>query len=213
MNISAELLKTDLDQCSELYKELGLCIYGEQLVQDEKLAIWVNRLANYKGFIRNNSIGSNGESGDYLVAEGSSTFKLLDGLVDLYNNCIPIMKKITGEKIVPSPYPMSIVNAKIYQEDGSQGVHYDTNPTSCLLFVSDGAPLNIQLLNGEWVDINPIPGCIAVFQGRKCLHRVPPSDGPQFRVTIPMNYYFENDTWRPEWIDEAVYSNKDYVSA
>ena len=56
-------------------------------------------------------------------------------------------------------------------------------------------------------------GCIAVFKGRECLHRVPALNKPQFRVTIPMNYYFEDDVWRPEWVDEAIYLNKDYVSA
>lgn len=213
MNTSVELLKSDLQECAKLYKNIGFCLYGQQLISDDILAKWTNELANFNGFIFNDAVGSSGEKGEYYVADGPSTFKLLEGLEELYKDCIPVMEQITGEKIIPSPYELSIVNAKVYKDTGSQGAHYDTQPTSCLLFVSHGAPLNIQLLDGTWVDIDPVPGCIAVFKGRECLHRVPALNSPQFRVTIPMNYYFENDVWRPEWIDEAIYLNKDYVSA
>jgi hypothetical protein len=210
---SHQLLKTDIKECSDLYQNLGFCIYGEQLVPDTTLALWTNKLINYNNFIRNTAVGSSGEVGDYLVLDGNQTFDLLGGLKDLYDSLPPIIEQISCKKILPSPYPLSVVNAKVYKSNGCQGAHFDTNPISCLLFVSDGAPLNIQLLNGEWVDINPVPGCIAIFQGRKCLHRVPPSDSPQFRVTIPMNYYHPDDMWRPEWIDEAIYLNKDYSNA
>lgn len=213
MPTSVELSKSNLQDCAKLYEEIGFCIYNKQLVSDEILATWTNSLANFDGFIFNDAVGSTGEKGEYYVADGPSTFKLLDGLKELYDKCIPIMESITNKKIVPSPYELSIVNAKVYKDTGGQGAHLDTQPTTCLLFVSYGAPLNIQLLDGTWINIDPVPGRIAIFQGRKCLHRVPILNKPQFRVTIPMNYYFDDDLWRPEWIDEAIYLNKDYVSA
>lgn len=213
MNSLVELLSSNLDKCSDLYKNLGFCIYEKQLVDDQTLACWINNLSNYNKFIFNDAMGSMGEKGEYYVTDGPSTFEILDGLDEVYSSCIPILESISNKKIIESPYPLSKVNAKVYKDTGSQGLHFDTNPISCLLFVSYGAPLNIQLLNGQWIDIDPLPGYIAVFDGRKCMHRVPPSDTPQFRVTIPMNYYFDDDFWRPDWIDEAIYSNKDYVSA
>lgn len=213
MNIYRELLKPDLSDCKDVFDRLGLCIYGEQLVQDDVLVGWTHKLTQFNGFIHNTSVGSMGEQGDYLVVDGEQTFELLDGLTALYEEFKPIVSFVGGKDVVSSPYPLSIVNAKVYRQGASQGLHYDTQPITCLLFVSHGAPLEIQLLNGEWVTIHPIPGHIAIFQGRECAHRVARSEDPQFRVTVPMNYYYEDDLWRPDWIDDAVYKNQDFVSA
>ncbi|MGW8182251.1 MAG: hypothetical protein ACWGQW_26275 [bacterium] len=211
MSTSKASWKTDHLNVEEFNRD-GFTIVKD-VVPQELLESWVDSLRTYNGYIHNDAIGSMGERGNYLVADGPTSFSRLVGLEAVYGYCQKIVSNIVGRDVISSPYPLSIVNVKIYEEDGCQGAHYDSQPITCLLFVTEGAPLEIQYLNGSWHKIAPVPGAIAIFQGRQMLHRVPPGSPDQYRVTIPMNYYFEDDTYRPEGLDDAIYGNKDFEDA
>ena len=201
-----------IDLRTEEFNRNGFTIV-EDVVPEGLLEIWVDSLKSYNGYIHNDAIGSMGERGNYLVADGPTSFSRLVALDAVYDRCQRIVSGVIGKEVISSPYPLSIVNVKIYESDGCQGLHYDSQPITCLLFVTEGAPLEIQYLDGTWHKVWPVPGAIAIFKGREMLHRVPPGDPDQYRVTIPMNYYFEDDTYRPEGLDEAIYGNKDFEDA
>lgn len=212
MNTSKELLTTSLEHAVLDYEEFGVCLV-EYAASLELMDEWA-RILEYHcdEFICNDSIGSMGERGNYLVLDGPRTRKWLPEVEILYDKFKDWGSYIVGKQAVFSPYELSAINAKVYPPEwGCQGLHYDTQPFTCLLYVTGGAPTQIQLLNGEWMDIEPIAGTVAFFQGREMQHRVP--SGPEFRATVPFNFYFEDDMERPEWIDAAVYENKDFRSA
>jgi len=214
MSTSRELLTTSLEQAAHDYETLGICLVADgaplELMQE-----WENTLRyGCNKFIRNDAMGSMEEAGDYLILDGPNTRATLKGVGEIYTKFRDWSSLIIREQAMYSPYPLSEMNAKVYPDTwGKQGLHYDSQPFTCLLYVNEGAPTQIKLLTGEWVDIDPIPGAVAFFHGREMEHRVLTGTPGSFRVTVPFNYYLEDDYERPSWIDEAIYMNKDYVSA
>ena len=149
---------------------------------------------------------------------GRSHYEILDGLVveryfpELTGWCHAVRwlaQQIVGAEVILSPYPRSAINVSIYRRvDSSQGWHYDTNPVSALLYLTDGGQPTEFAMNDSLFRLYPRTGSLALFRGRHLLHRVPP--GPQLRITCPINLYHPNDTNRPDWVDRLVYENIDF---
>jgi len=162
--------------------------------------------------IKRNTFGSQGEYANYGLYDGFVSCEIVPELINQYRELARVTSAISGRDLVPSPHQISGVNVRVYEEGGCEGLHYDTNPMSMLVFVSNGSPLQIEI-NGTYVDVDPIPGHLAVFEGHKMLHRVPDGAPGDFRVSVPMNVYERGDTFRPHWIDKGLYENTDYSGA
>lgn len=211
MNTLEELWTDSDEKARKLFNEYGIFLTNSFISERwaERLAVEARR-SPYK--IRNDAVGSLGERGRYWVIPGPRVREIWPDVEMEYRIMRSYAQAVLPEKeVILSPYEMSDINFKIYNKRDSQGLHYDSQPVSALLFLTEGAPLEIQLMTGEWVEVLPYPCLIAIFNGREMKHRVP--EGDVERVTMPFNLYFEDDQYRPDWIDEAIYNNKDYVNA
>jgi hypothetical protein len=125
------------------------------------------------------------------------------------------VEAVVCREIIRSPYPRSAVNVKIYRAPGgTQGWHRDTNAVTALLYLTDdGHPTVVENLRGEEEEIPHEAGDLLLMQGRRCRHWVPPMspDTPN-RLSVPLNLYHPDDTWRPEGIDDVVYGSDEPMS-
>jgi hypothetical protein len=158
------------------------------------------------------------EGGAYRHAllEGETVRRCLPELYGFYLGLPLSVEAIVCRPIVLSPYPRSAVNVKFYEAPGGeQGWHRDTNAVTALLYLTDdGHPTVVENLRGEVEDIGHQPGDLLLMQGRRCRHHVPPmSPGTPARLTVPLNLYHPDDTWRPEAIDSLVYGPEKSASA
>lgn len=210
MNTS-DLLTSSIAKARCLYAQHGFVIVDNPLLTIEEEDHILENCQRFSDWIVRDSMGSMGERANYLLADYEATRRhLVPWADDLYQRAQGIVSDVIDELAICSPYKRSSVNTRLYLTGGAEGLHLDTNPISCLLFVSHGAPLQIQLLTGEWVKVRPIAGRVAVFQGRRMPHRVP-IWGEQFRVSMPLNFYTLDDLDRPEWID-GMYENRDAIA-
>lgn len=159
------------------------------------------------GILREGTSSGGGHS-KYWVLDGSVCHHLFPGLFDWYWAQIPLLSKIAGRQTIVSPFLRSAINVKIYEGDCEQGWHYDTNPFSAILYLSEGgAPTTVRDQQDYVWDFEPQPGRLLLMKGRDLLHRV--DQGDKTRVTAVLNYYHPDDCERPEWIDRAIYGNED----
>lgn len=213
MNTLKELWTDNDKEAKEYFDKYGIFL-GNSFIS----LGWATKMANFAKVdvhrVRNDAVGSLGERGKYWVISGPNVRKIWpeSDLKVEYDWFVQLAQAVSGDrKVIKSPYSLSDVNFKVYGPGDTQGVHYDSQPLSALLFLTNGSPLEIKLLTGEWVKIDPQPCMYAIFKGREMPHRVLP--GETTRVSMPFNLYYEDDQDRPDWIDEAIYSNKDYVDA
>jgi hypothetical protein len=146
---------------------------------------------------------------------GWSRYALLDGyavqdhypeLMAIYQDQAMRLSEELDREVITSPYPQSAVNIKIYGPDTCQGWHYDSQPLTCLLYLTHGAATEVQQPEGV-MQVLPEPGAMLIMEGRRMLHRVLENTGTDPRLTVPFNYYYPHDTYRPPEMDQAIYQN------
>ena len=125
-----------------------------------------------------------------------------------YQILVPMLKAITGEAVIQSPYLKSRVLGVSYNRAGDcQGYHRDTQPITALLYVEGaemGAGTELHDFQGAAHVLAPPNGSLLVMQGRHIRHcSLALAKGR--KIVLPMNYYTEQDTWRPKSLDSDDY--------
>jgi hypothetical protein len=154
----------------------------------------------------------------YPSRGGRSLHEILDGfvvqecfpeLLDLYSKARGLAEQIVEKPVLLSPHVRSGVNIRVYRyADSEDGWHYDTNPLSALLYLTEGGePTQFRMPDETLLNIYPSPGLLTLFNGRNLLHHVP--RGGQLRITCPFNLYYPDDITRPDYIDKVLFENSD----
>lgn len=105
---------------------------------------------------------------------------------------------------IESPYVRSKFSAKVYPEGGEQGWHYDSNPITFLLYLSEGEGGETEFMPGpQTFTLVPKKGRAVMFEGRTLWHRSKPTKSE--KISCSWNFYRTGDVWRPEGMDELVY--------
>jgi len=161
---------------------------------------------------RRDGMSSGGGRSIYDVLDGFVVNKFLPELIGWYEATRWFLEELVGRDVILSPFPRSAVNVNVYRPPlTGVGWHFDTNPLSVLLYLSEGnSPTEFQLADDRVLNVTPHLGDMLVFLGRKIRHQVPLGSG--LRITCPLNYYHPDDCSRPEWIDRAIYENSDFHS-
>lgn len=159
--------------------------------------------------------------GRYLhyIFEGSDVRRHFPELGVLYRAILPVVAAITSQDVVLSPHQRSDVNIKCYPPGGGTlGQHFDTNGITVLLFLTTNqeAPLRMQIPrwhpldkdSTEGRDVYAEAGSLLVMKGREVLHGCVPTVLER-KMTVILNYYVRDDTWRDEGFDDFVYDGKD----
>jgi hypothetical protein len=143
------------------------------------------------------------------IANALSSYKILPEIFGIYESLPSYLSELTGRQVITSPYEKSTVTLKIYDKpNDQQGWHKDTNAFTALLILTDTGPgygTEIEGIDGNVFNLENEAGDLWLMYGRELRHRVPPIPEGKWRVTVPMNYYFSDDTWRPEGMDDLVY--------
>lgn len=212
---SSTLLTGSIERCKQLYELFEFAIYEEPILTPEEcLRIECDvRWADPSLFIQRDSIGSRGEHAFFRLMDADAAVKVAPELFDRYQRVANVCSHIVGREVITSPHWRSSINLRAYRVGETEGLHTDTNPLSALVFISEGSPLQIEI-DGRMVDVDPVPGHLAVFHGNVMPHRVPaPQRSDALRITAPMNVYYPGETDRPAWIDRLCYENMSYEDA
>lgn len=150
-----------------------------------------------------------GEPTHHGILNGPQVRKVLPELFGWYELGVLVLSYLVDRPVITSPYGGSAVSLKVYDRPGDcQGWHYDTNPLTALLILTetDGDyGTEVQMRDGSTMCLRNEPGDLWVMLGRELKHRVLPLPEGKVRVTVPLNYYHPDDTWRPEGMDARVY--------
>ncbi len=152
-----------------------------------------------------------GEKCDYRILEADQLTQIVPVLDLLYSRWREPLSDLLGENVLCSPWRRSSINANIYGSDENEcGLHTDSNPLTILLSLTDGEPLEFCGGLGVLEKHHVAPGRALIFNGKAHAHRV--SGGPlnANRITLPFNYYTEDDCSRPDGWDDHVYGNKNF---
>jgi len=151
------------------------------------------------------------EGGAYhhAIADAEGVREILPELFGFYHGACVWLSYITGREVVTSPYGRSAITLKVYDRPGDgQGWHRDTNALTALLVLTDTDGDYGTLVEGrnrEHFHVRNKAGDLWLMYGRELRHMVPPVSEGVFRVTVPLNYYFTDDLWRPEDADAMIY--------
>jgi len=123
-----------------------------------------------------------------------------------YDALLPLVRDITNEDAILSPYFKSRVLALIYEKGDRGGIHRDTQPIAALAYMTTpkGGGTTATLFDGTTVSVPCKAGSILFMQGRHVRHGSDEVLGG-VKVALPMNYYTTMDTWRPETLDREDY--------
>ncbi|MQY22301.1 2OG-Fe(II) oxygenase [Nocardia macrotermitis] len=153
---------------------------------------------------------------DYRLLTGDDIAEHLPWLFELHRTSFHrIAEEISGMSLDPDNAVTSAVNVNIL-DPGGDGYewHLDSNPVTALLFLSthteeDGGRLELRPTDREPLSVTPCAGTLAVFDARRCPHRVsPPTQG--LRISAPMNYFITGQPrHRPDDLDAALYNHND----
>lgn len=199
-----------LDVHRHLYEHSGWTLIPEAFPPTEALVIERRALEAIVDFgIFKEGTASGGGHSKYWVLDGMNCLAEFPRLFDWYEAQHVLVEEIVGRKIVLSPWLRSAINIKVYKGNrNGQGWHYDTNPVSAVLNLSDsGAPIILRDIQSAVLDVQPQAGQLLLMQGREVFHSVEESD--ETRVTAVFNYYHPDDCERPDWIDRAIYENQE----
>lgn len=147
----------------------------------------------------------------HWVCDGSVVAVHFGELVEWYESQVDMLSAVWQRQVVLSPYAESAVTVKVYGEGDSQGAHYDTNPLTVLGYLADSTAATVfQAGHGETdhLRVAPRAGAVVSFLGREHLHWVEPVPAGERRVSVSYNYYFDDDLWRPDGIDDLIYGEK-----
>ena len=149
---------------------------------------------------------------NYRLLTGDDIAEHLPWLIDLYQKqFLEIAQQFSGCDLVVDESITSAVNINILPPD-ERGYewHVDSNPVTGVLFLSshvhdEGGCLELRTADDHLLSIEPLAGTFAVFDARRCPHRVStPKEG--LRISAPMNYFVpEEGRQRPADLDNALY--------
>lgn len=143
------------------------------------------------------------------IASAQDSYRILPEIFGIYESLTTYLSDLTGREVITSPYEKSTVTLKVYDKpNDQQGWHKDTNAFTALLVLTDTVGnygTEIERTDGTVFNLENEAGDLWLMYGREIRHRVPPIPEGKWRVTVPMNYYFSDDTWRPEGMDDLVY--------
>lgn len=160
--------------------------------------------------------------GRYLhhIFKGEDVRQHLPELTTTYHSLLPLVSMVTCSDVVVSPYPRSDINIKVYPPGGGTlGEHFDTNGITVLLFLTTNreAPLRMKIPRAHpsrkepWIErrsIHAEAGSVLLMRGREVLHDCEPTVTEQ-KITVVMNFYRRDDTWRPAQFDSFAYDGVD----
>jgi hypothetical protein len=125
---------------------------------------------------------------------------------------LELAQKAVGRELVPSQRERSAININMHDFLGSRyDWHVDSNPVTGLLFAStlresDGGSLVFDDGDGCETSFCPERGRFLVFDARRTPHTVTPLTRPLCRLSIPMNFFFEDEPEeRPADLDAFLY--------
>lgn len=204
---------TTLDNYRDEFAERGLCLVRESINCDVALE-WAERacaLAEKRVDREPREVKCLDEGGarNHAISDAVATAQSHPELFGFYEVSRLWLSHITQRDVVCSPYQRSAITLKVYDRPGDgQGWHKDTNALTCLLILTEtdgNYGTEIEERDGTHLNLRNLPGDCLVMAGRELRHMVPPLPKGKFRVTVPMNYYFTDDLWRPDWADDMVY--------
>lgn len=209
MLTSERFLSSKIEVCADLYRDAGFTILDVPCLEESTLEGILRNCGAFDDWIQRDSVGGLGDHAHFDVLDGPRTRAVAPALFGFYELAVPVVSRIVGREVIVSPYARSGVNIRRYRTGDAEGLHCDTQPISVLMFLTEGAPLEIETKWGDAL-IDPIPNRVAVFHGREMPHRVRAPEGEQCRIVAPLNYYFPDDIERPDWIDKLIYENVPY---
>ena len=155
------------------------------------------------------SVGPDGGRTRDSVLDGYAVAERLPILTGIYHGLTPFLRIPFAREVIPSPYPRSGVNVLDYPPGGTMEPHRDTNPVQAVLHLNDdyeGGRLVLNPDGGPQASVKLATGELLVFPGRLVEHSVEEIvSGHRFVVTF--NYYYPDDTWRPDWVDATIYDD------
>lgn len=148
----------------------------------------------------------------YHLVTGDMVAILIPWLDCLYRNEFKhIAAQVAGCPVYCSKTLINTININILNRNGQRYErHVDSNPLTGLLFVTTTAEDGGGALKFEFPDrvirIAPIAGTVLYFSATDVPHAVEPLSATEPRISIPMNYYFEEDSQdRPSGLDYILY--------
>ena len=167
-----------------------------------------NRIERESSEVKNLSEGGAYHHG---IATGQESYDILPEIFGVYEALTMYLTELTGRQVITSPYENSTVTLKVYDKpNDQQSWHKDTNAFTALLILTDTVGnygTEIEGIDGRVFNLENEAGDLWLMYGRELRHRVPAMPKDKWRVTVPMNYYFVDDIWRPGDMDEMVYGN------
>jgi hypothetical protein len=147
----------------------------------------------------------------YQLLDGVAVEQELPWLGELYRGPLAALaSKAAGRPMVASKSIESGINVNILSGPGGRyELHYDSNPLTGLLFVTDhdeasGGQLQFKL-DGHNLNLDPHCGTFITFDARWLPHAVTPLTRDSLRITAPMNFYIEGEDQRPAGLDDYLY--------
>jgi hypothetical protein len=207
-------VSTTLDEYRREFQTMG-CVLVPHVVPPQVAMEWADRATS----AASNRVDRE-DSGDavaldeggayhHAIADGLEVQKILPELYGFYEGACLWLSYITGRSVITSPYPRSAVTLKVYDRPGDgQGWHRDTNALTALLILTDTDGDYGTLVEGrnlKQFNVRNHAGDLWMMYGRELRHMVPPLPDGVVRVTVPLNYYFTDDVWRPEDADGMIY--------
>lgn len=210
-----ELLILSADERAELHRTGLVVIPGRfdgshQLDAARRVAAQGERVARDAGEPLPGLLDGGGAY-SYRAADADAVEEGLPDFAAWYRAQPVALTSAFGRDVVVSPYPRSAFTLKLYGPGDQQGWHYDTNPVTVLLWLTSSPPegaLEVRDRTGEVRRVAPRAGSILLMWGRELWHRVLPQPERAERIMVALNYYFADDTWRPEGIDSLIYAGQ-----
>lgn len=155
---------------------------------------------------------SSSEGADVLVVDGEIIAKKLTWLESLYKNeLLELANRGFNNKYTTSNSIQNGININYLKGANARYEwHVDSNPLTGILYATthnqgDGGELIFDV-NGDVQILYPSKGLFILFDAREIPHTVMPLKVNTFRISVPMNFYFENEEQkRPSDLDSYIY--------
>ncbi len=144
---------------------------------------------------------------DHYILDGIRAARLFPDMQAAYEVTRIVIAEITKLDIVTSPHPLSAININRYDAPtGSMSAHFDSNPISVVLYLTDnptdGATVFLREQECRWE--YPRTGDLLVFRGREIKH-LSKEVRSGVKVAALWNFYTQHDQHRPPGMDKFMY--------
>lgn len=144
-----------------------------------------------------------GEGCYHHLFDGDDVRLHLPEIAALYQASLPLVTAITSQDVVLSPNRRAAINIRAYPAGGgAQGVHYDDNGITALLFLTTNseAALRMEIPRTqactEQRHYLPRAGALVVMKGREVLHDSMPTLH-QRKISVVFRYGIRGEPWLP----------------